>query len=239
MVHESKLHEKNCFITLTYNEEHRPRGLVKRDFQLFMKRLRKHYRGERIRFFHCGEYGDLLKRPHYHAILFGIDFDDRYPWRVCNGHTSYRSPTLEKLWTLGLSEIGNVTFESCAYVARYALKKITGSYANEHYADRLTGEILPPEYVTMSRRPGIAADWYKRFKSDAYPSDFLIVRGAKVTPPKFYDRLLEKENPELYEKIKKRRRANARIREQDNDSFRLPVKESCAEARIKLLRRTL
>lgn len=236
MMHEAKQHEKTCFVTLTYSEENRPKGLKIQDFQNFMKRLRKRYGGG-IRYFHCGEYGDQLQRPHYHAILFGVDFDDRKPWRVRNGHTSYRSEILEKLWPWGYSEIGTVTYESCAYVARYCVKKITGHYAAQHYADKDTGEILQSEYCTMSRRPGIAHAWYKKFHRDVFPSGYMIHNGGKVTPPRYYDRLLEKDDPELYEKVKRRRLKEAKLREADNDSFRLPVKEECQMAKLKLLRR--
>src|SRR4051812_44934530 len=43
LVHEKKLHSHSSFITLTYDDKNLPLGgtLIKRDFQLFMKRLRK------------------------------------------------------------------------------------------------------------------------------------------------------------------------------------------------------
>ena len=100
-----------------------------------------------VRFFHCGEYGELLYRPHYHACLFGFDFSDKVLWSTRGGVRLYRSKILEKLWTFGFSTIGDVTFESAAYVARYCTKKITGDKADEHYNGR------SPEYVTMSRPP--------------------------------------------------------------------------------------
>ena len=96
-----------------------------------MKKLRKALgkNGKRIRFFHCGEYGESTSRPHYHAIIFGYDFPDKKKWRTTDrGDILYRSPLLETLWDKGSSEIGSVTFESAAYVARYSLKKITCRY---------------------------------------------------------------------------------------------------------------
>ncbi len=119
-VHEASLHEFNCFVTLTYNESSLPTGgtLVKRDVQLFLKRLRKQFSGLTIRFYCCGEYGENLLRPHYHLILFGVDFPDKYLMSQSKaGIKIYRSPTLERLWTYGFSSIGNVTFESAAYGA--------------------------------------------------------------------------------------------------------------------------
>ena len=119
-VHEAQMHEENCFITLTYNKESLPAdgSLRKRDFQLFMKRLRKEC-GEGIRYYMCGEYGAKYERPHYHICLFGYDFKDKYIWDERDKVPLYRSTKLEKLWTLGFSTIGEVTFQSAAYVAPY------------------------------------------------------------------------------------------------------------------------
>lgn len=147
-MHEASLHKHNCFITLTFSPaalaaRENP-SLDVRDFQLFMKRYRKRF-GEGIRFFHCGEYGDKLGRPHYHACIFGHDFEDKYFWRKSDsGYPVYRSPVLEELWTHGFSEIGTVTFDSAAYVARYIMKKVNGKDAKDHYTsvDLGTGEVF-------------------------------------------------------------------------------------------------
>ena len=152
-VHESQLYKDNCFITLTFDNDHldEDSSLQLRDFQLFMKRLRKQFvppnpyeegsieyddfqQSHAIRFFHCGEYGELNKRPHHHAIIFNFDFDDKYLWKR-GTNPLWRSPTLEKLWPYGMSSIGKVTFESAAYVARYVMKKVNGELADEHYAN--------------------------------------------------------------------------------------------------------
>ena len=135
-MHEAQMHENNCFITLTINPEELEKrknkwSLDHREFQLFMKRLRKKY-GE-VRFYMCGEYGEENKRPHYHACLFGVEFEDKELHRVRRGIPLYKSETLNKLWKLGFCTIGDVTFESAAYVARYIMKKVTGEKAEEHY----------------------------------------------------------------------------------------------------------
>lgn len=200
-VHESELYERNCFLTLTYDDTHLPKnGSVDvRDFQLFMKRLRKAYSSDRIRFFHCGEYGERLGRPHYHACLFNFDFDDKVLWSIRNGNSLYRSDSLDRIWGQGHAVIGDVTFDSAAYVARYIMKKITGNDSEAHYDGRR------PEYITMSRRPGIGRGWYDKYKGDIYPVDFAVVRGVKVRPPKFYDGLYELENAVDFERLKKKR----------------------------------
>jgi hypothetical protein len=243
-MHEASLYDNNCFITLTFSDQYLPSdmSLDVREFQLFMKRLRKRF-GEGIRFYHCGEYGEVYGRPHYHAILFNFDFEDKYVWSVNNGHRLYRSPSLEEVWPYGHSSIGTVTFESAAYVARYVMKKVTGDDAEEHYkwTDPNTGEVFDrkPEYTTMSRRPGIAKKWYDQFKDDVYPSDFVVVNGKKVKPPKYYDYLYEHEYPSDLEKIKKGRKANAKKFADDNTRERLVVREKCQLAKLANLPRNL
>lgn len=221
---------KNCFITLTYNEEHLPPNgsLQLAHWQKFMKRLRKKF-GANIRFFHCGEYGAELSRPHYHAILFNFDFNDKEIWRIRDGVNLYRSPSLEKLWTYGYSSIGNVTFESAAYVARYCTKKITGKLAKEHYGDK------KPEYTTMSRRPGIAYEWFKKYKSDVYPDDSVVIRkNMKCKPPKYYDYLYDIDNPKEMKKIKFKRCERAR-NDPDNTPERMEAKHIVQKAKAKML----
>lgn len=242
--HEASLYADNCFITLTYNDDHLPpdRSLQIDHFQKFMKRLRKKF-GEGIRFYHCGEYGENFGRPHYHACLFNFDFPNKTLWKENNGQLLYRSKDLEKLWTFGYSSIGSVTFESAAYVARYIMKKINGDQAESHYIwiDPETGEIhkRKPEYTTMSRRPGIAKDWFKKFSSDVYPDDFIVMRGKKMRPPKFYDSQFEILSPGEYEKIKNTRKRNSLKHVDNNTPERLHVREVVQKSRLNLLPRTL
>lgn len=248
-IHEAQLHDENIFITLTFSPEElekreNPWSLRKKDFQDFMKRLRKHFGAKKIRYFHCGEYGEKYGRPHYHAILFGCDFPDKQLHRVVNGHRLYVSPTLEKLWPFGYSSIGTVTFESAAYVARYIMKKVTGDDAETHYAlvDGDTGEIVGskiPEYTTMSRRPGIAADWFEKYVDDLYPSDYITVRGKKMRVPKFYDRLMEATRPYEMDDIKLERKETAKQHAENNTIERLATREKVQQLRLKKLPRNL
>ena len=203
--HEAVLHKKNCFITLTFNNDSlakiAPDGsLEKKEFVKFMKRLRKycdHSGCGKIRFFHCGEYGSKLKRPHHHAIIFGFDFPDKKFLKVKGGFPYYTSDLLSELWPYGYNVIGNVTFESCAYVARYICKKVNGDLADDYYKG------LRPEYVTMSRRPGIGKDFYDKYSTSIYPNDKIVIRNNIITkPPRYYDKLLEIEDSELYAKVK-------------------------------------
>lgn len=248
-VHESSLYDDNCFITLTYDDYHLPSNysLDKSHFQNFIKRLRNYvsdtdnqdpdlglYDGsQRIRYFHCGEYGETTKRPHYHAILFNFDFQNKQFYKSNNGQKLYTAPLLEKLWPQGFGIVGAATFESAAYVARYILKKVTGKGAPKHYQDRV------PEYVTMSRRPGVGRHWYEKYKKDLYPSDFIVVRGKKLRVPRVYNGYYELEDPDEYRRLKALRKAGA-VRHADDNTFpRLKTRRELLELRAKNLVRDL
>lgn len=215
---EAKTWRKNCFITLTYNDENMPDdySIHWSAVQLFMARLRKRCKGDMtvvykgkegrpIRSFGCGEYGDLamvipgcickLGRPHFHIILFNFDFDDKYYWRDEDGRPVYRSPLLESLWTFGISEIEEVGVGSCMYVAGYVDKKKHQKSA-EHYCivDRVTGEVKferEPEQCHGSNRPGLGYFFLKKYRSDIVRDDFIMTSpGQKCNLPKYFDKLL-------------------------------------------------
>jgi hypothetical protein len=245
-MHEAQLHEKNCFITLTYDNTHLPSdgGLHYKDFQLFIKRLRKKFGNSRIRYYMAGEYGENFGRPHFHACIFGHDFHDKKLWkRSPSGAMLYRSEDLEALWPFGYSSIGDVNFESAAYVARYIMKKVTGHNAKAHYTetDPDTGEIITrkPEFNKMSLKPGIGYDWYKKYKSDVYPHDYVIIKGKKVKPPKFYDKKYKMDNPYEFDEILYKREISGKLNSEDNTLERLIVKETVQNAKLQKLKRTL
>jgi len=245
-MHEAQMHEQNSFITLTYDNAHLPsdRSLHYRDFQLFIKRLRKRFTGRRIRFYMAGEYGEKLGRPHWHACIFGLSFDDKKLWRRSpSGANLYRSQDLELLWPFGHSSIGDVTFESAAYVARYIMKKVTGKNAEEHYTeiDPESGEITKrkPEFTKMSLKPGIGYEWYKKYTSDVYPHDYVVVRGKKVKPPKYYDKNYKIENPFEFDELLYFREKSAKLNYEDNTPERLLVKEQVTQAKLQKLKRNL
>ncbi|QXP44216.1 MAG: replication initiator protein [Arizlama microvirus] len=129
-------HSAACFLTLTYAKEPPGGTLVKRDVQLFMKRLRKAIYPATVRYYLVGEYGDNTFRPHYHVVLYGLD---RTHARI-----------FADAWGLGHVHVGDVTRESCQYVAGYVTKKM-----NSHADPRLKGRA--PEFTLMSRNPGIGS----------------------------------------------------------------------------------
>ena len=241
IMHEASLHERNCFLTLTYDDEHVPSNasLNVVDFQLFMKRLRRGSVSP-LRFFHCGEYGEETRRPHYHCCLFGENFsDDRKVYRVTKqGHSLYNSSRLSEVWGLGHAVIGDLSFESAAYVARYCLKKVTGPSAQDYYGER------KPEYVTMSRRPGIGSGWLEKGRNlfETYRDDSVVLRGKEMLPPPYYDRILERVDPALFDCVKRERALAAKgfADSEDSRSRRLHDREICKEQTINAtLKRSL
>lgn len=233
-MHEASLYERNCFVTLTYSKENLPKqgSLAPDVFVKFMKRLRHVHPG--VRFFQCGEYGEKLSRPHHHAILFNCDFSDKVRLRSSKrSGVLYRSAQLEQLWPYGFSSIGEVTFQSAGYVARYALKKVKGSAAaGDHYG------VKQPEYATMSRRPGIGRGWLEKYLSDVYPSDEVVVNGAVSKPPRYYDDVAAKMRPDLVKVVKARRRREG-AEDPDNSGKRLVVREAVKNAAVTYLTREL
>jgi len=254
LLKELKLHETSSFLTLTYDDKHLPLvgtslrpTLRKEDMTLFLKRLRFHLSPKKIRFFQCGEYGEKKGRPHHHLILFGEDFlKDRVRVEDSrSGFPQYRSPTLHNLWGQnsqdwrlpGCPSISEVTFESAAYVARYSLKKILGPGAKLLYNGRV------PEYVTMSRNPGIAAGYFEKFFTDLYPHDEIVPGPGRPAslPPAYFDKLLEKVDPTLFEEIKKNRTAGVDFYSDPNSTdSRLATRERVKQSLVKnCLKRTI
>ena len=272
IVHESGLFQYsggNSFITLTYrsrnectydeleNGYHVPDdwSLHKKHFQDFMKRLRKHFAPQKIRYFMCGEYGEVCKhgleldrvscplcnvgRPHYHACLFNCDFSDLESYAQQDGVVRWTSPTLEKIWKYGFVDVGEVNFDSAAYVAGYVLKKVTGIRAEDWYfSSTLDGEFITvqPEFVLMSRRPGIGKDWYERYESDFFPADESPVSGKGIikSVPRYYEELYKRKDPASLEEIKKLREKFKKEHSADYTPERLYSKYKVAKAKMKL-----
>lgn len=228
---ELQYHKSAYFVTLTYNDYFVPISyypdketgealpsftLRKRDFQLFMKRLRFKFSDQKIRFFACGEYGPSTFRPHYHAIIFGLELPDLVPLpNQIRGNQYYSSRSLEEVWSsdvetpslipgdlpsrsgrcqIGHVTITNVTWETCAYTARYITKKLNGPEA-QFYTDFS----LAPPFVLMSRRPGIARQWYEDHPG-CMETDYINIKtaegGRKFRPPHYYDKIYDGEFPE-------------------------------------------
>jgi len=237
--HEASMHVNNCYLTLTYDGKTVPKdgNVAVRELQLFFKKLRKKL-DVKIRYFACGEYGAKRQRPHYHACVFGWFPPDAYWWETLRGYDYYRSPLLESVWTQGFSTVSCFSFKTAAYVARYVCKKAFGKDAVFTYGevDRKTGEIVQirtPEFVVMSRRPGLGADWVSFFHEEIQANDSICVNGARSGVPRYYDKLSALLDPEELEDRKLKRNSKRKV----YDLKRLGEKELVLEARAKLLKR--
>lgn len=215
-VHEASMHEHCSFITLTYAPEFLPDfgSLRYSDFQGFIKRLRQRFRAASgavgIRFFMCGEYGDRLSRPHYHALLFGVRFADARRANSVRARSAvFRSSLLESCWPFGFSSCGEVNFRSSAYVARYTLKKVSGDAARDHYfgVDPRSGKLGPvvPEFSRMSLKPGIGAEWFRSHFGEVYPEGIVTLGDFRGKAPRYYDQLFARDDPEGFEELQYRR----------------------------------
>jgi hypothetical protein len=219
LMHENKMHSQSCFLTLTYSNSFLPDygTLVPRDLQLFHKRLHNRLLDERgvgIRYYSCGEYGDLSKRPHYHSLVFGYDFSDKILYsKNSRDESIFSSKSLNDIWSLGECKIGEVTFDSAAYVARYCVKKVNGAQREAgHYlvydADGVVHERVP-EFAHMSRRPGIGATYFDKFGSEIATHDSVIVGGKEVPSIRYYDLKIEALDPSRIVVLKRNRRRKA------------------------------
>ena len=208
---QSEQGKDSCMITLTYSQENIPHhgSLCYPHVQKFLKRLRKEIAPNKIKFLCGGEYGDKFDRPHYHLLIFGYGFPDRELFSRTSSGDLFRSEQLERLWPFGFSTLNAITTESAAYVARYCMKKVNGDQADEHYlrVDERTGELFTVEPEFMHCSNGIAKEWYRKYSGDCYPSDFLMVRKKltngliRVPVPRYYEKILEKEDPEKYAEL--------------------------------------
>lgn len=235
-LHEASLHKHNLFGTFTLSDENIPEGgsLDHRQWQLFVKRLRKKTGGN-IAYYMGGEYGRTnpktgikdggFYRPHYHAIIFNLWPEDTKYWTTRNGYKNYKSAELEKVWGLGQTEFGQVTFESAAYVTGYT-QHLNGK-EKAKYGDRL------PEYNKMSLNPAIGKRWLEKYKTDVFPHDYVVINGKETKPPRYYDELFKRNNPDAWRKIALNRELDAQERAHDNTPDRLAAKEQVLIARQK------
>ena len=241
-------------------------SLHERHMTLFLKKLRDKFDDREIRYFYAGEYGRMCKhgidvnavgcpicnhgRPHFHACLFNVQFPDLEAYETDGGITRHTSPMLEKLWGYGFVDVGELNYQTAGYAAKYCLKKMNGVAAEEFYEtldEDGNRTFIQPEFVRMSRGNashkgkscGIGAAWLERYGGDVFPSDEVPVPGHGVQKgvPRYYDKILEKENPELYEDIKKKRRDHMNANKEEFTHQRLMAKHKVKKARVEMFKK--
>lgn len=244
LVMESKLHDHSWFVTLTYDDQHLPFSdpidssgyptLVKRDVQLFIKRLRKMVAPEKIRYYCAGEYGTKTFRPHYHLIIFGLTLNDLKFYKLNDLKQSYyNSELLSTAWqNKGFVVVAPATYETMLYTARYVTKKLKG-FESSFYK---TAGIAPP-FSLMSRKPGIAGNYYSY---EIMLDDKIVLPQGRLAPhPRYFQKLLEKEYPDFYEVYKEERRKRADTKTQILlDKIEVPYLEYLKTQKESFINRT-
>jgi len=233
--HEAMQHDSCRFVTLTYDPAKLPAGgsLRPDDLTRFFKRVRK--RLGKFRYFACGEYGDELSRPHYHVNFFGLVIPDEallYSTRESD-HPAFSSPILEQLWGFGHVHIGLFSTDTARYTASYIFKKVAGRLARQHYC-RVDGDgvvhHLHPEFVRMSRSPGIGAGWLREFTGDLSGPGGVVSEGRTHPVPRFYKRKLVEFDKQLHDELAERVETESLPRRWDQTPARLSVRREVAEA---------
>lgn len=261
-VHEAMMHKYTSFVTLTYSDDNLPKdgSVHRKHVTKFIKRLRSHVKTQEfamvhgfapgyIRYFFCGEYGGKTARPHYHGILFGVDFFDKKYLFSRSGRSQYTSPTLEKVWGLGNVNVGTCTPDSIQYCAMYSMKKVFGEKSKKHYQllGKVTehnidenGEIIPKniEFLAMSTDPGIGAEFYKMYTDSMYPKGMLInSKGREVRTPRYYDKLHERVKPHEMEHIRAERARIVKESSKEVTPQSLLAAEETTNSRLALFNR--
>lgn len=259
-MHEKQYHDLGVFLTLTYDNEHLPKNNVldHSHFQGFMKRLRAAMQYQhklenpdctdypKIKYFMCGEFGDKTNRPHYHAIILGVDFPDKKKHsQGKSGIWQYTSKKLDAMWGYGFVTIGSVTHESAGYTARYIMKK--QQYQEIENAKKQSAKSPVPTASTLVRTvpymacsKGFGQAWYEEYGEQAHARDSVIcAKGKERKVPRYYDRLLQASDPEKLARIKEERKRRALEKVEDNTPERLAVREQVKLAQIKSLKRNL
>jgi hypothetical protein len=223
MANEAKMHEQNCFITLTFEDEHLPKhgSLRLEDPQKFLKRLRKYLEKDwhmvdgvktskipcKIKYFYCGEYGDQHQRPHYHLCIFGWAPHDMQIFSQKKSGDQFTSQTIAKIWTQGFHTVSDFTDATGAYTAYYMVKEnIFFDLTPYDAIDPDTGEEIKrmPPFQRMSRRPGLGTTFYHKYKEEIINNGSYI-NGQSVPVPQAYLNILRKEDEEKYKVLKTNR----------------------------------
>lgn len=186
--HEMSEHQENSFITLTYAPEHLSSDfIVKKDFQKFMKRLRRKT-NQKIRYMVSYEYGSQYFRPHMHAILFGYNpSNQEYLTTTNSGSKLFTSPEMDELWGKGYHSIGEANEATAYYIASYALKGKERTIIHPE-----TGEQVDiRDQMNVSTRPAIGLNYFLKNYDQLTDSGSIL--------PRYYQKKLEEVDPDRFE----------------------------------------
>lgn len=211
--HESTLHDHSSFLTLTYDDEHLPGDgkISKPDLQNFFKRMRHNYK---FRYLACGEYGEKTRRPHYHALIFGENFN-AYGDRVDINDQMYTSHKVSKIWGLGNVSIAECNLQTIMYTCGYVHKKVGDDDC----------------FRLMSRRPGIGKDWLEKYRTDLTNTGgnpMVTIEGREFPiPPRYLDW-----KDEEFKEVKEKRKEFAQTKAKSYGALSVRSKEKNHRAKL-------
>ena len=199
-VHEATNWKQSCFITLTYKDTPEGGTLDPQDTRNFIRNFRYKFK-KPFKYFLVGEYGDNFDRPHYHALIYGTDFGYSQKNKPKNTTSSsdltelhntsaLTCPELDSIWSLGHTSVGELTFDSAAYCAQYAMKKINGPLSTSHYKGR------HPEFMRTSQN-AIGKQYALNYATEIIQNNSVISNGAKQPIPNYYLKQYEKQQYNL------------------------------------------
>ena len=216
---ESTLHDSSSFITLTYDDKHLPSDgfASKSDVQRFLKRFRHAGRDydffmPPFKYFIVCEYGSKHGRPHYHGLIFGIDFysPEWHPRLVSvDKYPRITSDVLASIWQNGFVLFDRLTMSNIQYVSKYVTK--TGDnwslksigLADALFTQRARANSLNNVCARSGKVLSSQGESYYKTGRISIPTSHGF---AQVRIPRFVDRLVERGNPQLYEFVKQSRR---------------------------------
>lgn len=212
MMHQSRYHDANYFITLTYAPEHMPPDgdLRYKDLQNFFKRARHEFQtaAKPFKYFACGEYGDQNLRPHYHFAGFDFKLDDLRHFKNVGGSDYFLSDALRECWGFGHVIVGALEYDSAAYIARYVTKKMHGSNVRDKGTfDPETGEVDLYTVERAFQSKGLGLPFYQQHHREIWDLDAcLFNRKYLVKPPRYYMKQLIKSDPDKAASVMEARR---------------------------------
>lgn len=265
--HEARMASASCFLTLTYDRRSLPvisstltaegqrqalerpvtvqpygGSLRRRDVELFVKRLRKHldsHYGVSVRAYIVGEYGERTQRPHYHALLWGFDFehDRKREGSSHGGYPMWSSKLLDELWGQGMCRINEMGQEVAQYAAKYALKSLGVKHELRRLRDGSIVEVEPP-FDSLPHGKALGVPFLDRYWSDVFPRGLVVLRGGVELPaPLAYMKVCKEREPATFERIVEERRREAAKRLAEAMPDRLRVREDVAHARARQSKR--
>jgi len=241
---EAQCCSEGCFLTLTYDDAHLPSGrnLSRRDVVLFLKRFRKaldYDFDKKIRVVYCGEYGSLRGRPHYHMLVYGWQPSDgqlgvAHPSGDSFSRFVYECQYIQNLWKNGFISVCPLNEKTVSYLCRYTIKK---QEFRDYGRKRTDGRY--PEFIQVPTQVGIGKDWFMRYWKDVYPHDvFISLTGKRCSPPKYFDKLLDKYHHTVYNEVIKKRAEKNRTRTRDLSSTAINSLKVIYKKRVSKLRRS-